>query len=314
MPRAYRLRVALLGLAVAAGHSCAAMGQQPWDWPQRQWDGPRLLWRGQQPEPDLPAVVAEPDVGRPPLVNPLDRATSTFGPDDSSLLKDDIYSGAGGEPVAAGLMCDQSATSSGPSYQLFGRHCGRGDPLSNESWLYRPFSVSWSMGYVEGSPPNWDWLAGKQQGFLGALRLGWDHDYHWGNEARLVFDNMNLESLQWDLDLLYYPWGDSRWRPYLMIGVGAAKIRFGRGFSQEYDITLSNQHAETVFALPLAVGVKYRVNDWMVLRAEVGDNILFAEGANLNLLVNLAVTAGFEIRFGGSRRSYWPWNPGRHYW
>ena len=25
------------------------------------------------------------------------------------------------------------------------------------------------------------------------------------------------------------------------------------------------------------------------------------------------VTGGIEVRFGGPRKAYWPWNPGRHY-
>ena len=30
----------------------------------------------------------------------------------------------------------------------------------------------------------------------------------------------------WDLDLLYYPWGDTQWRPYLLIGLGTARVDF----------------------------------------------------------------------------------------
>ena len=31
-------------------------------------------------------------------------------------------------------------------------------------------------------------------------------------------------------------------------------------------------------------------------------------------LHNWSTTAGLEVRLGGTRKAYWPWNPGRHYW
>ena len=71
---------------------------------------------------------------------------------------------------------------------------------------------------------------------------------------------------------------------------------------------------ETVFVMPLAVGMKYLCNDWLALRTEIGNYIVFGEGNDLNTMANLTFTGGIEIRFGGHRKSYWPWNPGRHYW
>ena len=35
---------------------------------------------------------------------------------------------------------------------------------------------------------------------------------------------------------------------------------------------------------------------------------------NLETVHHLLATGGVEVRFGGSRTAYWPWNPGRHYW
>ena len=28
----------------------------------------------------------------------------------------------------------------------------------------------------------------------------------------------------------------------------------------------------------------------------------------------LSLTVGVEYRFGGTRKAYWPWNPGKSYW
>ena len=221
-----------------------------------------------------------------------------------------------------------------------GRHRGLGHPLQRESWLYRPFSAGWFMGMVQGTRLIDDWV-GQQRGFVGGYRLGWDSDYYWGGELRYAFASVQLfdspRAIQaqraaddargwaandprrqrfdprrdanlkhWDLNVLYYPWGDSQWRPYLLVGVGAAQVTFIDRLSNEFD--------KAVFAMPLAAGLKYRCNDWLALRFEVADNVAFGGGSGFNTLHNLSVTGGVEIRFGGTRKSYWPWNPGRHYW
>lgn len=307
MTRGNRLLLACLVLAALAGRGPSAMGQ--WEgWPEQVQPAFLPVWRGQGPEVGLPSVAA---------AGP-DAATVPLPPEDGELAEGNlgygdpgcggpILGGHGGWPSPEGPLA-------GPTYRFYGRHGGLGEPLVTESWLYRPLSAGWSMGFVKGDLVTSDWQAGEQQGFFGAVRLGWDHDHHWGSEMRFAFDSMNAKSFQWDLDLLYYPWGDSRWRPYYMLGLGAAKLRFRRGFSPAYDGGLSAHYDETVFVLPLAVGMKYRCNDWMALRLEVADLIVFGEGSGLNTMVNLSITGGFEIRFGGRRTSYWPWDPGRHYW
>ena len=220
------------------------------------------------------------------------------------------------------------------------RHRGIGQPLLRESWRYRPLSAGWFMGAMQGSPLIDDWVEQKE-GFFAGYRLGWDYDHYWGCEMRLAFGSVALDDSQrakdaqaaaddargipaddpirnrfdarrdsnvvlWDLDLLYYPWGDAAWRPYLMAGLGTARIDFVDRLSVVLD--------KTVFALPLACGLKYRWNDRLALRLELADNIAFGGSSGLNTLHNLSLTAGVEIRFGGTRKAYWPWNPGRHYW
>lgn len=220
------------------------------------------------------------------------------------------------------------------------RHRGIGEPLLCESWRYRPFSGGWFMGGMQGSPLVDDWV-GQKSGFFAGYRLGWDYDHYWGCEMRLAFGSVALFDSQrakdaqqaaddargiaaddpfrqrfdprrdcnlllWDVSFLYYPWGDAAWRPYLMAGLGTARIDFVDRLSVVLD--------KTVFALPLACGLKYRWNDRLALRLELADNIAFGSSSGLNTLHNLSLTAGVEIRFGGTRKAYWPWNPGRHYW
>jgi hypothetical protein len=212
-----------------------------------------------------------------------------------------------------------------------GRHRGLGHPLTCESWRFRPCSAGWFIGLQGGGSLIDDWVGGKH-GFFGGYRLGWDYDHYWGCEMRFSFGTVALCDSQrakdaagiaeddplrdrfrrrrdatlafWDVDLLYYPWGDAAWRPYLMLGLGTART--------EFVDRLSIRYRETVFAMPLALGLKYRLSSCTALRLELADNIAF--GDSFNTVQYLSLTAGMEIRFGGSRVAYWPWNPGRHYW
>jgi len=221
-----------------------------------------------------------------------------------------------------------------------GRSRGLGCPLVGESWLGHPFSAGWFMGSMTGGPLIDDWL-GLKTGYTGGYRLGWDVNYYWGLETRLTlaavpaYDTARAVQAQWDADtaagladddprrgrldsghgadvfqwdasLVYYPWGDSLWRPYLAVGLGVAEVEVMDRLSRYFD--------ETMFALPVAVGLKWRCNERLALRIEVADLMSFPSGSELRTLHNLTYTAGVEVRFGGTRRAYWPWNPGRHYW
>ena len=184
-----------------------------------------------------------------------------------------------------------------------------------------------------------DWT-GADTGFLGGYRLGWDWDHYWGCEFRYGFaslpqwDSDRAKAAQhaaddaagigpdspwrdrydrsrhadlgvWDVSLLYYPWGDDAWRPYALIGLGGARVSF--------DDRLADHYTKRVWAMPLGLGVKYRYNNRVAVRIEVLDEIIFGTD-ELDTFHNLMVTAGLEVRFGGTRKAYWPWNPGRHYW
>jgi hypothetical protein len=219
------------------------------------------------------------------------------------------------------------------------RHRGCGEPLIQESWNYRPFSVGGFVGFIQGGTLIDDW-ASEGAGVLGGIRLGWDFHCYWGCETRLAVGNpevcdswrarqaqqaaddaagldpddpyrrrfegrRNNDLLLWDVRFLHYPWGDTRTRPYFAVGMGAASFKFTDRLSTTWE--------DTVFDMPLAVGVKYLVKDYLAFRLEFADEIMFAGGKTVDTVHHFTVTLGAEFRFGGTRRAYWPWNPGGYY-
>ncbi len=220
------------------------------------------------------------------------------------------------------------------------RFRGRGQPLIQESWQFRPFSIGGFFGFVQGSQLIRDWTF-EEQGMIGGMTLGWDVDHYFGCEMRLAFgrvvigdstraiaaqiaadDAAGLAStdparrrfdngrdndlLLWEASVMYYPWGDSRWRPYATIGVGVTSV--------DFIDRLSTVYQDAFFTLPFGLGVKYLHNDFLAVRLECLDNMAFGGGKPIETMHHLSLIAGIEFRFGGPRRAYWPWNPGRHYW
>jgi opacity protein-like surface antigen len=208
----------------------------------------------------------------------------------------------------------------------------------NASWLARPVSIGLFVGMLTGSPLIDDWV-GQSTGYLGGIRFGYDFDEYFGTEFRAglgstpLYDSAraqatlnevftadgvpanspqrqllqrNSDRSVYDISLLYYYCGDRRLRPYFLAGIGFAQLRFS-------DI-LGNGYSNSMYGIPLALGLKYHVDDRMALRFEVGDDILFAGGMGMNVLHDVTVSAGLELRFGGHPKSYWPWNPGANFW
>ena len=202
----------------------------------------------------------------------------------------------------------------GPRTALSGRSTGEGIPLTTTSWLNRPYSAGWFAGGVIG-PPLISGV-GQRGGFFGGYRFGWDYDFYWGLEARIAGSEISLSENLFppqgltagyfllDANLLYYPWGDSVWRPYASLGLGVSNINF-------YDPT-GHRYNSTMLGLPLGVGLKYYWTPRFILRADLMDNLGF--GGDINVVSNFTLTGGVEFRFGGPRRSYWPWNTGRTIW
>ncbi|MBI3467214.1 MAG: hypothetical protein HY000_29730, partial [Planctomycetes bacterium] len=186
-------------------------------------------------------------------------------------------------------------------------------PLESAGWLYRPLSASIFTGVVFGD----NLISGRvdqDSGIVGGLRFGWDLEPDWGIETRFamgtieIIDQRSAEQLQendpilWDTSLLYYPWGETRWRPFLTFGAGLAHHSFVDDQGQQLN--------SLVFGLPFGVGLKYRLTDRLAARGEFVDNFTFA-GSGIESMHNLTLTAGLELRFGGRRMSYFPWDPSR---
>ena len=213
-------------------------------------------------------------------------------------------------------------------------------PLVRESWRYRPFSAGYFLGAVLYSGELIDnWLE-HRQGFFGGYRFGWDFDDYWGCEMRFGLASMRLADspeavaaqiqsdddkgwapddprrlrwdgsrngslIVWDVNLLYYPQGDSLWRPYLSIGLGSAQSNFME--------RLGDRWHRNLFAVPIGIGVKRRWTEWLAFRVDLSDDIVFGT-QSVSSRHDVSLTAGLEIRFGGTRKAYWPWHGGRHYW
>jgi len=215
----------------------------------------------------------------------------------------------------------------------------RGQLMQRESWLRRPLSVAWFAGGVFGSTIINDWVDGEE-GFFGGLRLGYDLNQYWGIEMRFSWGNLALRDSQraiayqrymddlagypsehvyrrrydgtrnaslflWDVEALYYPWGDSGLRPYLLVGLGTSHISFVDRAGVGRDVTQ--------LGMPIGAGLKFRIHKSLALRVECIDNIAVASGG-VNTLHNLSLTGAAEFRFGGSKKLYWPWNPGTINW
>ncbi|MGA2033083.1 MAG: outer membrane beta-barrel protein [Thermoguttaceae bacterium] len=208
-------------------------------------------------------------------------------------------------------------------------------PLWRESWLYRPWNFGGFLGVAQGSPLIQNWV-GMNQGVFAGVRLGRDWNPCLGTETRFAWNSINLydsgreldaqiaagaaggydqlnqygthrvaTSFVWDLDVLFYPWGDQKWRPYFSVGAGT--------YSTHFSDLLGNGYHRIGFSVPLALGVKYRWTDAIAFRLEAGDN-LECGGQGIDTVQLASLTGGIELRFGGTRTAYWPWNPSAHYW
>ena len=194
------------------------------------------------------------------------------------------------------------------------RFTGWGQPLYGTSWLNRPYYVGAHVGQMFLDDPLFD-VQQSNAAVLG-LRLGWDFDYYWGLEGRFGYAKSNLSTNGTavldglgrdyfvDLALMWYPTGDSRWRPFLTAGVGAASYRFQYNRASRHDTELE---------IPLGVGLKYFLTPWSTLRWEFQYAPSFGTD-RLDTMHNFMIGLGAEIRFGGMPRSYFPWTGNTAYW
>ncbi|MGE0756237.1 MAG: outer membrane protein [Pirellulaceae bacterium] len=188
------------------------------------------------------------------------------------------------------------------------RHLGLGDPLIGTSWLNRPLYAGWLAGEMFGGELG----SGLEQqaSLFGGYRIGWDFDYYWGVEGRWAFTHADLldpadatwrgalRRSYYDLHLVYYPWGDSRWRPYAALGMGAA--------TSDFQLPDGTSVGQTHFGLPWSLGVKYYWKNWLTLRLNFSDNLAFGHGP-VHTMHQVSLTGDMEVRWGGRRPSYDPY-------
>lgn len=192
-----------------------------------------------------------------------------------------------------------------------GRAMGPGEPLRGTSWRNRPVSVSLDGGalFMTNGPAS---NVRANNDLFGAIGLGWDVDHYWGAQLRVGWSTPELLNtlhtdmpisdnlLITDLSLLYYPWGDSRMRPYYRFGVGITDIEY----VNDNALTIS----QTMYTLPLAIGVKYLIHPKLAWRLELADNISFGQNET-DAMSNFTLTTGLEWRLGGPPSNYWAWEP-----
>lgn len=186
------------------------------------------------------------------------------------------------------------------------------------NWMRRPLGIGWFHGGYFMDDPSAQTAEGGN-GYFTGLTLSWDVAPRWGLETRLAFAYPavedpngvahlpNNDAFLWDTNLLWYPWPEGRWRPFLTIGSGVADF--------DYLDNAGVRFNETYFSMPIGMGVKYRFADRLALRFDLKDNFTFGSGLQDDLH-NLSLTAGLEARFGSlwGSRSYWPWEHSASWW
>lgn len=195
-------------------------------------------------------------------------------------------------------------------HRFSARHIGIGRPLEGTSWRNRPWSVGCFAGQWFGDGLKND-LVEQQDGFFGGYRFGYDMAHYWGTELRLSLsyidvsylpdrtDGGSTRNVVGDVNLLYYPWGDSRWRPFASLGIGLAGFHFIGPNNVAVD--------RTMFQIPIGGGVKYLLRHWCALRLDLKDNLAIG-GGDTGALNNWSVTGGVEVHWGGaSSQRYYPW-------
>jgi hypothetical protein len=224
-------------------------------------------------------------------------------------------------PGVAGAVLDADALLPPARRRLFDHMPRIGparQPLMRDSWQFRPFNISIFEGALFATAPVVPEFR-NSVGYLTGFRVGWDFATHFGGETRFGFSKVFLldatrstdigyeKIFYFDSNLLYYPFGDTKWRPFFSIGGGLADVLIVGN-------SIGTLHPDT-FNLPFGGGIKYRYGSRVAFRADIRDNLTFSGNGGLRTMNNLELLGGIEFHFGGGeRRSYWPWNPSRHWW
>ncbi len=180
------------------------------------------------------------------------------------------------------------------------------------SWQRYPFYFEKFTGVINVNEPVYN-LIHNGVGNLFGGRWGWDFARSMGVETRLGYVRSTLNDtlhplipahenfLFWDADLMFYPFGDTKWRPFAMLGMGLVDLGYIDDHGREWH--------QQLITMPFAVGVKYRLNNLNALRLDVTDNVIFGNnhgGNGQHVMHNISVLFAFERRFGLPHRSYFP--------
>ena len=197
-----------------------------------------------------------------------------------------------------------------------GRNVGVGGPMVGTSWRNRPYYVGGEVGTLWMTRPV-EPSVSRDADTFGGVFLGCDWDHYWGGELALLRATPELRNraapdaehgdrlMLCSANLMYYPWGDAWFRPYWRWGLGATDV--------DYPTDAGSRRDETLWTLPIGMGIKYPVRRWLAARAEFTDHWAIGN-SGVATQHNLSLTLGLEWRFGAHPRSYWPWHPSRHIW
>jgi hypothetical protein len=185
---------------------------------------------------------------------------------------------------------------------------GIGGPLASGGWRTQPFSISGFAGATNGGPIIRGHVDQLPSAYAGA-NFGWDYDHFWGIEKRLGFGALNLItpqhqrldpglSVTGEYRVMYYPLGDTRWRPFITLGLGWSDFYFIDDFH--------HRHINTLFLFPYGVGLKYLWNDRWALRIDLIDELTLSS-SQTSTFHYVALTAGLEFRYG-KRLLNLPWH------
>ena len=189
-------------------------------------------------------------------------------------------------------------------------------PLNFSSWLNRPFHVDWFAGPLLSDSPNKTMNVKQTNALFGGLRFGWDFDYYWGAEWRFGWSDPEIfyegssvkqPGQYWvsDVNIIYYPWGDTRVRPFFVTGIGISEVGSIHNDGGGLEANL--------LGTPFGLGIQFQQTPWLAWRAEIMDNLAWgSEGVSTTH--NVSFTAGMNIRYGARKPSYWPWRTSRHSW
>jgi hypothetical protein len=184
-------------------------------------------------------------------------------------------------------------------------------PVIGERWTERSLNAGLFVGGFQGD----ELIKGQVSmgaGAIGGVRLGWDFDAYWGLEGRIGMASADVRNqigpprtrsgqvTMFDASVLFYPYTTTRWRPFLLAGIGLAIF--------DYDDLVGTNIVDSTPEFPVGIGIKYRHDDWVAFRFDFTDTIALGDGTKRVTTNNLSLTGGVEFRFGGPRRTYWPWS------